>query len=124
MRQPARILVVDDAPDFRRLLIHHLHGSGMEVSTAENGAVALDAARRVAPDVVVTDVTMPVMDGLALCRRLRAEPSTRRVAVVIMTGDLVKQEAAARAAGCDAVLEKPCSRTLLLATIYQLLDRR
>ena len=124
MRQAARVLVVDDAPDMRQMLTRFLHGTGMEVLTAENGFIALDAARRAAPDIVVTDVDMPVMDGLALCRQLRVEEETRRVAVVVVTGDAAEQEAAAREAGCDAILEKPCSRTLLLATIHQLLDRR
>jgi CheY-like chemotaxis protein len=96
----------------------------MEVFTAENGTVALEAVRRAVPDVVVTDLDMPVMDGLSLCRQLRADASTRQVAVVVVTGDAPDQHAAAMDAGCDAVLAKPCSRTLLLATIRILLDRR
>ena len=96
----------------------------MEVSTAENGTMALDAARRSVPDVIVTDVSMPVMDGLDLCRRLRADVATRDVGVVVVTGDAAEQSQAALDAGCDAILDKPCSRTLLLATIRLLLDRR
>lgn len=96
----------------------------MEVFTAENGTVALDAARRAVPDVIVTDVDMPVMDGLDLCRQLRADAATRHVAVVVVTGDASDQAQAALDAGCDAVLGKPCSRTLLLATIRLLLERR
>jgi CheY-like chemotaxis protein len=96
----------------------------MEVFSAENGAQALDAVRRVVPDVVVTDVDMPVMDGLDLCRQLRANPATRSVVVVIVTGDAWEQADAAKAAGCDAILPKPCSRTLLLATIRVLLEQR
>lgn len=124
MRQSARVLVVDDAPDIRRIHTRFLHASGMEVFTAENGILALDAARRAVPDVIVTDVDMPVMDGLTLCRQLRADAATRRVAVVVVTRDAREQAQAALDAGCDAVLEKPCSRTLLLATIRLLLDRR
>ena len=101
-----------------------LHGSGMEVLTAENGTMALDAARRAVPDVIVTDVDMPIMDGLDLCRQLRADAATRDVVVVVVTGDATDQAQAALDAGCDAVLGKPCSRTLLLATIKMLLDRR
>jgi len=96
----------------------------MEVATAENGTTALHAARCVVPDVIVTDVSMPAMDGLALCRQLRADAATRNVVVVVVTGDAADQSQAALDAGCDAVLEKPCSRTLLLATIRLLLDRR
>jgi CheY-like chemotaxis protein len=96
----------------------------MEVATAENGTLALDAVRRSVPDVIVTDVSMPIMDGLDLCRRLRADVATREVGVVIVTGDPSEQAQAALDAGCDAVLGKPCSRTLLLSTIRLLLDRR
>ncbi len=124
-RRPApRILVVDDAPAVRQLHTRYLHASGMEVITAENGTVALDAARRAVPDVIVTDVDMPIMDGLDLCRQLRADAATRGVVVVVVTGDATVQSKAALDAGCDAVLGKPCSRTLLLATIRVLLERR
>jgi CheY-like chemotaxis protein len=123
MRQPARILVVDDAPDVREAHERFLRGSGMQTLQAANGIQALDAARRVAPDVIVTDVDMPIMDGLSLCRRLRADAATRHVRVVVVTGDASEQAQAAFAAGCDAVLAKPCSRTILVATIRQLLAR-
>src|SRR3981189_1995212 len=86
-RPGPRILIVDDALDVRQLHARFLHGTGMEVSTAENGTMALDAARRSVPDVIVTDVSMPVMDGLDLCRRLRADVATRDVGVVVVTGD-------------------------------------
>jgi len=119
-----RVLIVDDGPDIRQLHTRFLYGSGMEVFTAENGAQALNAVRYTAADVVVTDVDMPVMDGLDLCRELRANVTTRDVVVVVVTGDASDQAEAALGAGCDAVLEKPCSRTVLLATIRQLLERR
>jgi two-component system, cell cycle response regulator len=117
------VLIVDDAPEIRRIHTRFLHASGMEVLTAENGIDALALARRAVPDVIVTDVMMPIMDGLALCRRLRAEAATQRVAVVAVTG-AADQAQAALAAGCDAVLAKPCSRALLLTTIQLLIDHR
>ena len=115
---------MDDAPDIRQIHTRYLHASGMEVFTAENGTLALDAVRRVPPDVIVTDLDMPVMDGLDLCRHLRANSATRHVVVVVVTGAAPDQARAALDAGCDAVLGKPCSRTLLLATIRVLLERR
>ena len=123
-RRAPSVLVVDDVPDVRQIHKGFFHGSEMEVFSAENGAQALDAVQRIVPDVVVTDVDMPVMDGLDLCRQLRANPSTRSVVVVIVTGDAWEQADAAKAAGCDAILPKPCSRTLLLATIRLLLEQR
>ncbi len=123
-RSAPRVLVVDDAAEIRQLHVRFLHGTGMEVSTAENGTMALDSVRRVVPDVIVTDVCMPVMDGLDLCRQLRADAATRDVFLVAVTGDPSEEGQAALDAGCDTVLAKPCSRTLLLATIRLLLDRR
>ena len=119
-----RVLVVDDAHEIRQVHSHYLKGSGMEVFTAENGTLALDAARRTAPDVIVTDLDMPVMGGLDLCRCLRADAATRGVAVVVVTGEASTGAQAVLDAGGDAVLWKPCSRTVLVATIRQLLERR
>src|SRR5882672_533214 len=87
MKQPARVLVVDDASHIRDMDERFLRGSGMETLQAANGIQALDVARRVTPDVIVTDVKMPVMDGLSLCRVLRADAATRHVRVVVVTGD-------------------------------------
>ena len=119
-----RVLVVDDVPDVRDLHSGFLRGCGLDVSTAENGVLALDEARRAVPQVVVTDIQMPVMNGLDLCRRLRADAATRDIGVVVVTGDASDWiQAAALDAGCDVVLAKPCSRMLLLATIRRLLER-
>jgi CheY-like chemotaxis protein len=118
------VLVVDDVLDVRDLHSGFLRGFGMDVSTAENGVLALDEARRAVPQIVVTDIQMPVMNGLDLCRRLRADPATRDIGVVVVTGDVSDWiQAVALDAGCDVVLAKPCPRTLLLATIRRLLER-
>jgi CheY-like chemotaxis protein len=123
-RPAPRVLVVDDVPDVRDLHSGFLRGFGMDVSTAENGVLALDEARRAVPQIVVTDIQMPVMNGLDLCRRLRADPATRDIGVVVVTGDASDWiQAVALDAGCDVVLAKPCPRTLLLATVRRLLER-
>jgi len=119
-----RVLVVDDLPAIRLIHSAFLHASGMEVSTAENGSVALDAVRRDVPDVIVTDLEMPVMDGLDLCRQVRADAATRDIVVVAVTGDAPTHTQSALDAGCDVVLAKPLSRTVLLTTIRVLLERR
>jgi len=125
LRPTPRVLVVDDVPDVRDLHSRFLRGCGLDVATAENGILALDEARRAVPHVVVTDIQMPVMNGLDLCRRLRADPATRDIGVVVVTGDASDWiQAVALDAGCDVVLAKPCPRTLLLATIRRLLERR
>ena len=124
MKRAPTVLVVDNALEIRTVHARLLQGSEMEVFTAENGADALDAVRRLTPDVVVTDLNMPVMDGLDLCRQLRADAATKPIVVVAVTADPAEKSAAATAAGCDAILPKPCSRALLLATIRLLLERR
>jgi chemosensory pili system protein ChpA (sensor histidine kinase/response regulator) len=123
-RSVPKILVVDDTDDVRRVHACFLDGAGMQVLTAENGTLALDLARRAVPDVIVTDVEMPVMDGLDLCRNVRADAAIRGVAVVVVTGDASLHTRAALDAGCNVVLGKPCSRTLLLATIRLLLEEQ
>ncbi len=80
-----KILVVDDAKLIRELLRHSFIKSGLFVLTAQNGREALELAREHKPDVVVTDIEMPEMDGYALCEKLRDEPELRHTLVVIMS---------------------------------------
>jgi CheY-like chemotaxis protein len=117
-----RVLVVDDVPEIRAIHAQFLRGPDMAVTTAEDGDAALRAAREAVPDVVVTDIDMPVMDGLSLCRELRADAMTRRICVIVITGTGELDEAFA--AGCDVVLEKPCPRALLLDTVQSFVARR
>lgn len=113
-----RVLVVDDVDEVRQMFSGYLRRYGMEVFGADNGVSGLSAAHRVAPTVIVTDIDMPDMDGLEMCRQLRADPPTKDLVVVAVTGNDVAAEA--YAAGCDAVLQKPCSCRLLVDTISSL----
>lgn len=81
-----KILVVDDNKLIREMLRHSFIKSGLQVLTAVNGREALDIARAHRPDVVVTDIEMPVMDGYGLCEGLREQPELRHILVVIMSG--------------------------------------
>ena len=83
----SRILVVDDEPDQRFLLRRLLERAGHEVSEAHHGAAALQAVRESAPDLVVTDVMMPVMDGVELIRCLRGDPATAYIPILAASGD-------------------------------------
>jgi CheY-like chemotaxis protein len=116
-----RVLVVDDVPEVRRLFGRFLTLDGMEPSFAADGLEGLTAVRTSRPDLVLCDLEMPRMDGVALCTVLRADAATRRLPIVAVTGSGGPAALAALAAGCDAVLPKPCSRALLLATIRDLL---
>jgi len=117
------VLVVDDVADVRHMFGRFLTQEGIEPSFAADGVEGLAAARVYRPDLVLCDVEMPRMDGVALCAALRAEDATRRVPIVVVTGSGSPGALAALAAGCDAVLPKPCSRALLIATIRDLLGR-
>lgn len=123
-RRVPRVLVVDDAREVRTLFAEFLSRSGMEVIQADGARAALAAALGAPPDLVVTDITMPDMDGLELCRRIRAEPAMSGVPIVVVSGDTLAGGAAAWEAGCNAVLAKPCSRVMLVATVRQLLSAR
>lgn len=118
-----RVLVVDDMVLVRDLFGRFLEQAGMKPSFAEDGLEALDSVRTQLPDAIVADIEMPRMDGVALCTPLRADERTRHVPIVVVTAGSAEQVQAALRAGCDAVLEKPCSRALLIATVRTLLDR-
>lgn len=115
-------LVVDDDPDVRLIFADVLRHAGLRVMEASSGNEALRLARL--PDLafVVTDIEMPDGDGWDLCRTLRASTRATRLPIVVVTGIPLNHVEAPAAAGCDIVLEKPCSPALLVATIRQLLE--
>ena len=119
--KPTRVLVVDDVPEVRAVYQRLFLRVGMEVFTAENGVRALDVIRREAPAVVVTDIDMPEMNGLELCREIRGDAALSAIAVVVLTGGGEQHRAVE--AGCHAVLEKPWPRDLLIETVQRVLKR-
>jgi CheY-like chemotaxis protein len=125
MRAPPtpRVLVVDEVLQVRELFGRFLTLAGMEPSFAADGVEGLSAARASRPDLVVCELEMPGMNGIALCAALRADEATRRLPIVVVTASGGPAALAAIAAGCDVVLPKPVSRALLLATIRDLLAR-
>ena len=116
------ILVVDDFEDNRRVYVQYLTFSGFRVAEAENGMEALERAFALRPDLVVMDLSLPVMDGWEATRRLKSDERTRGTPVVALTGHaMVGQSKEARGAGCDAYIPKPCLPEDLVATIRPLL---
>ena len=92
-RQGARVLVVDDEPAFREMITGHLKEVGLEVQTASNGMDALEAVNREAPDAIILDLVMPVMDGLTFLDRLRSSPYHTGLPVIVVTAkDLTPEE--------------------------------
>jgi CheY-like chemotaxis protein len=114
----SKILVVDDEPAQRSLLRRILEQAGHEVSDAGDGAAALQAVRESPPDLVVTDMMMPVMGGAELIRRLRCDPVTAGIPVLAASGD------SHLAAGADAVVAKPYSWRHLVEVADALLRER
>ncbi len=114
-----RVLVVDDARDSLYILAKLLTAIGQEVSTAGSGAEALDVAKRVRPDVVISDIAMADMDGYELARRLRREPGMEQLVLVALTGfGQDGDRRRAEDAGFDHHLVKPVS----LDTLKRLLS--
>jgi CheY-like chemotaxis protein len=110
-----RLLLVEDTADLRRLFARILRGRGFEVREASDGQEALDCLSEFVPDVVVTDLMMPRLDGFELIRRLRSVPALALVPIAAMTAAATSEaEREARRAGAAAFLTKPVdSRTLL-----------
>lgn len=119
-----RLLVVDDEPRLRRAVAADLRGEGYEVAAAQSGAEALSAIARQLPDLIVSDIRMPGMDGYALARQLRRNQSTALIPIVFLTAkDTASDRIQGFRAGVDAYLSKPFDPDELLAIIASILDR-
>lgn len=118
----AIILVVDRDPHIRELEAHFLNQAGYAVEFEQDGRGALEHARKIVPDIVITEILVPMVDGLALCRRIKADPTTRDTAVLIFS--ILAAAGRAREAGADAFLLKPLAEHALVNTVRQLLEAR
>jgi DNA-binding NarL/FixJ family response regulator len=119
-----RLLIVDDEPNLLRAVAACLRGEGYEVETVRSGEQALVHIAQRVPDLIVTDIRMPRMDGYALARQLRSNPRTHLIPIVFLTA---KDESADRIAGIrsgvDAYLTKPFEPDELVAVIGNILAR-
>jgi two-component system, OmpR family, response regulator MprA len=121
--EPLRVLVVDDDPPLRRMLARTLTAEGYEVGIAGDGGAALvEASSAAPPDLVILDVSMPGLDGLAVCRRLRAKGVA--VPVLMLTArDTVADRVSGLEAGADDYLVKPFAVEELIARLRALTRR-
>jgi CheY-like chemotaxis protein len=103
-----RILVVDDEPVIRELVTALLEGGGVEVRAVADGAAAIAEARAFRPDLVLLDLVLPGLDGLAVCRMIRSDPALSHAAVHMLTSRARPADhAAAKRAGADGYIAKP-----------------
>jgi len=118
MSRPARILIADDDPGARELLVSLIQDLGYEAQAVPDGEAAVEAATARPPDLVLSDVNMPGLNGLDLCRRLHRNPRTRQIPVVMLTAsDDPALNRKAYAAGAQACVPKPFRREGLIAVI-------
>ena len=118
----ARILAVDDSAAMRQMVGITLTGAGHEVQQAADGREALQIAERQTFDLVITDVNMPVMDGLTLVRHLRNLPGYRGVPLLVLTTEATtERKLEGKAAGATGWLVKPFNPDRLLATVAKVL---
>lgn len=117
-------LVVDDNADVREY-VAHLLGGEYDVRQAADGKEGLGMALKTVPDLIVCDVMMPVMDGLEMCRRVKAETATSHVPVILLTSNAQEnQRAEGYDCGADAYITKPFSSKVLLSRVRNLLENR
>jgi len=124
-RPPAHILIVDDYADSREMYAEMLSFAGYLVVTAKDGEEALERADKEHFDLIVLDLALPKVDGIAVIRSLRSRPATRQVPIITLSAS-VGQNAhqAVRAAVGDLSLDKPCLPDDLEARIRGFLQRR
>ena len=121
----SRILLVEDNELNRDMLSRRLIRRGYDVLTAADGAEALEQAFTLLPDLIVMDLSLPGLDGWEATRRLKADPRTRSIPVIALTGHaLAGHSKGAIDAGCDAFITKPCLPERLLEEIRKMLDGR
>lgn len=119
-----KVLVVDDEEPILELLKYNLEKDGYEVKTAQDGAKALDIAKKFVPDLVLLDIMMPKMDGVETCRQLRDMPELQKTFVVFLTARSEEySEVAAFDIGADDYITKPIKPRALMSRISALFRR-
>ena len=119
------VLVVDDYQDAREMYAEYLEFSGFRVAEAKDGREAVDKAFALQPDVILMDLSLPVLDGWEATRLIKADARTQATPVVALTGHALDVHSAeAKSVGCDAFVIKPCLPEALVAEVRRQLERR
>lgn len=118
----ALILVVERDPHVRELERYFLEEAGYAVEFAEDGLKALEQAKSLQPHILITEILVPRLDGLALCRNIKQDSTTRHIAVLVFS--IMMAEDRAREAGADSFLHKPLAEKRLVETVRELIASR
>jgi two-component system, OmpR family, response regulator VanR len=123
--KPIYILIVEDSPTQTKLLRHILEENNYSVDSETNGARALERVRHKKPDLIITDIVMPEMDGFTLCKALKSDPVLKSIPVMLLTSlsnpeDVIK----GLQSGADNFLTKPYEDTFLLSCIHYIFANR
>jgi len=118
----ALVLVVERNPMVQRLERFFLEQAGYSVEFTGDGLTALARAQELRPSILVTEILVPKLDGLSLCRTIKSDPATSHIVVMIFSH--LQAEDRALEAGADAFLQKPLNEELLIETLHNLLDLR
>lgn len=117
----ALILVVERDPHVRRLEEYFLDEAGYNVEFAGDGASALERAQALRPRIIISEILVPALDGLSLCRRLKSNPATSAITILIFS--ILAAEERAREAGADAFMRKPLNDMRLVELVERLLAK-
>jgi two-component system cell cycle response regulator len=125
MAEQINILIVEDSPTQSKFLRLILEENGYSVEAASNGIKALECLRRKKPDLIITDIVMPEMDGFELCRALKSDPELKLIPVMLLTSlsdpeDVIK----GLQAGADNFLTKPYENTFLISCIHYIFSNQ
>lgn len=124
MSAPKRVLVVEDFEDSRVPLVKLLELEGYAVAEAADGIQAVERAIATTPDLILMDLSLPIVDGFAAISRIRDHPPLARVPIIALSGHELAETATAEALGCAAYLTKPVDFQGLLGLISKLLRGR
>jgi CheY-like chemotaxis protein len=120
----ARVLVIDDEPDVVRLILKVLSARGHVVQTARDGASALARVKAEPPDVILLDSDLPKIDGAEVCRRIKTDPATQRIPVVMMSSSFIDIYDVGAVGGPEGFVVRPFAREVLANVVDRILFRR
>ena len=119
-----KIVVIEDEPDILEVLSFNLRREGFDVVSASSGGVGLETVTRESPDLVLLDLLLPGVDGLDVCRRLRSQPETARIPVIMVTAKSEESDVVlGLGVGADDYIQKPFSPRELVARVKAVLRR-